>query len=58
MNSDVLGAAGYQTWAITGMFLFIFAFASACLKVLLTDRRELERQARLPLEEEVDHDRT
>ena len=57
MSTDVLAAAGYEVWAIVGMCLFILAFASICIRVALTDRREFARLARLPLDEETPHGR-
>jgi len=58
MNAEVVAAAGYQVWAISGMVLFITAFVAISLIALLADRRDLDRMARLPLEQEPPHDRT
>jgi uncharacterized protein (DUF58 family) len=52
MSSTVLSNAGMASWAIAGMFMFITAFALMAVRALATPRAELERQARLPLDEE------
>jgi hypothetical protein len=52
MKTEVLAHADMAHWAIAGMFLFIAAFALMTLRALVTPRAELERQARLPLDDE------
>jgi hypothetical protein len=56
MKTEVLAAAGHEAWVIAGMICFIVAFLAVCVRVLLSDRRELERRARIPLAEEAPND--
>jgi cbb3-type cytochrome oxidase subunit 3 len=52
MTAAALSGAGLAGWAVAAMFLFMTAFALVTLRALATDRAELERRARLPLDEE------
>ncbi len=51
--SDVMGHAGLSGYAEIAMILFLVAFVAVMLRVtVFSNRREMERASRLPLEDD------
>lgn len=50
--SDVVGAAGLQGYAEVALVIFFAVFVAVALRVAFTRRADLDRVARLPLDEE------
>lgn len=51
--SDVVGNAGLAGYAEVALILFLFAFLLVAARVLFAPRRDLERDARLPFDDEA-----
>lgn len=51
--SDVVGAAGLHGYAEVALVLFLAVFIAVVARVLLTRRGDLDRVARLPLEDDT-----
>lgn len=53
MIKDVLTAIeGLGTYSIIALFIFLVAFVAIVLRVIFKDKKETERQSRLPLDDE------
>jgi cbb3-type cytochrome oxidase subunit 3 len=52
MIKDILRDAGIEGLAATGLVLLFVVFASMCVWVLLRRKREVERWAHLPLDDD------
>lgn len=50
--SDVVGAAGLHGYAEVSLILFLVVFIAVVARVLATRRQELDRVARLPLDDD------
>lgn len=49
--SDVVGAAGLHGYAEVALILFFAVFVAVALRVLFTRRADLDRLARMPLDD-------
>jgi hypothetical protein len=49
--SDVVAASGLQGYAQVALIIFFVVFVAVSLRVLLTRRADIERFARLPLDD-------
>ena len=52
--SDVVGGSGLQGWAELALIIFVAVFIAVVLRVIVARDRELDRAARLPLDDDAD----
>ena len=52
--SDVVGAAGLQGYAEVALLIFFAVFVAVAIRVVFTKRADMDRMARLPLDEEAE----
>jgi cbb3-type cytochrome oxidase subunit 3 len=52
--SDVVGHSGLAGYAEVAMILFLVAFVAIALRTFLASRHEMERRARMPLDDDAD----
>jgi cbb3-type cytochrome oxidase subunit 3 len=50
--SDIMGHAGLAIYAEIALILFLLVFLMVTVRMLRAPRREMDRQARLPLEDD------
>jgi len=49
--SDIMGNSGLALYAVVAMILFILVFVAVVIRIFATRRSDMDRNARLPLDD-------
>ena len=55
MLRDVIGNADLTIWSLIALVIFVATFVAIVLYVVTRPKKEVDRQANLPLEDDSDH---
>jgi cbb3-type cytochrome oxidase subunit 3 len=55
--SDIMAHAGLAVYAEVALVLFFLVFVAVVIRIATARRADMERRARMPLEDEPNHDK-